>query len=117
MKGTSRVQSEIIEKQVKRQIREEKDKSDRFVNITIKGLKDYGEKKNTKEITRDFFKDQLQWSRVIQQAQRIGKWMKDSKGSHVRVTLWNIGDKNMILRNKRFLKGAKIYLDKDLTIM
>lgn len=50
-------QMEIIERQIKRQIREEKDKKDKEVNIIIKGLKDFGEKERTNILAQDFLKN------------------------------------------------------------
>lgn len=116
VRGSSDTQRDDIEKQVRRQLREEKDRNDRTMNVIVKGLKDYGENETTKELARDFFKDELQWSGVIQQANRIGKWTEGGKNRHVRVTLEKLEDKSVLLRNKRFLKGTQIYLDEDLTI-
>jgi hypothetical protein len=120
VKGPLDTQSYIIEKQVQRKIREEnkrgKCRNLKAINVIVKGLKDYGEKETTKELAKDFFRDNLQWTRVIQQANKIGKQVKDRKSRHVRVTQENIEDKNKLLRNKKLLKGTQIYLDKDLTI-
>lgn len=52
-------QKEIIEKQVKRQMREEKDKEEKMVNIIIKGLKDFGEKERKNILVRNFLKNEL----------------------------------------------------------
>ena len=52
-------QKEVIQKQIKRQIREEKEIQERDVNIIIKGLKDYGECEKTEILTHDFLRDKL----------------------------------------------------------
>lgn len=117
MNGPSGSQRDLIEKKVRRKIREENNRNVRAVNVIVKGLKDYDEKETTKELAKDCFRDELQWTGIIQQANKIGKWVKDGKSRHVRVTLANIEDKNRLLRNKKFLKGTQIYLDENLTIV
>ena len=52
-------QKEVIQKQVWRQIKEEKEIQERVVKIIIKGLKDYGECEKTKILTHDFLRDKL----------------------------------------------------------
>ena len=108
--------NDVIEMQVRRQIKEEKDRNKKATNLIIKGPRDYGEQESAKELTKNFLRDQLDWNGAILQTQRIGKWIKGSKGRHVRVTMRNTKDKNKILSNRRFLKGTHIYLDDDLAI-
>lgn len=115
MNSSSNKQKGIIEKQVKRKLREEKDKQSKVTHIIIKGLRDFGEKERTDILTRDFLKDKLNWTGNIQQANRIGKKVDGGKDRHVRVILRNLEDKNRILKNRGLLRGTHIYLDEDLT--
>ena len=48
-----------IEKQVRKQIREEKERSEKAENIIIKGLRDYRQQEKTIDLVKDFFKNQL----------------------------------------------------------
>ena len=66
-------------------------------------------------LARDFLKDKLKWSGSIHQASRIGIKVEGGKDRHVRVSLRNIEDKNMILRNRGLLRGTRSFLDEDLT--
>ena len=83
-------QKESIERQIKRQIKEEKDKQDKATNVIIKGLKDYGEKERTNMLARDFLRDKLNWTGYISQANRIGRKTENGKDRHVRVALKSI---------------------------
>jgi hypothetical protein len=67
-------------------------------------------------LERDFLKDKLKWTRCIHQASWIEHKIEGGRDRHVRVILRNIEDKNMILRNKVFLRGTCIYLDEELTL-
>ena len=57
--GSSNKQKEIIEKQIKIQIKEEQDKWGKVANIIIKALRDFGENERTNILARDFLKDEL----------------------------------------------------------
>lgn len=116
VRGTANMPSEVIGKQIRSQIREEKEINKRAANLIIKGLREYGEQETTKELVKDFLKDQFEWNGVVMQTQRIGRWTKGCKDRHVTVTMKNAEDKNHIMRKKRSLKGTHIYLDDDLTI-
>ena len=116
VKGPANTSIDNIEKQVRRQIREEKERNEKAANIVIKGLRDYGEQEKTTDLVKDFFKDQLDWHGTTIQSQRIGKWIRGGKDRHVRVTMRSTGDKNIIFSKRKFLRGTHIYLDDDLTI-
>jgi len=51
----------LIEKQIKIQIIEEKERHEKMSNIIIKGVRDYGEKEDTYFLARDFLSNMLQW--------------------------------------------------------
>ncbi|XP_057864982.2 uncharacterized protein LOC131072736 [Cryptomeria japonica] len=59
-KGSTESQKELIEKQIKVQIEEERQRKDRAANIIIKGLKDYGEGEHTDRLIKDFLADKLE---------------------------------------------------------
>ena len=113
--GSSNKQREIIEKQIRIQIKDEHDKQSMTTNIIIKGPRDFGENERTDTLTRDFLKDKLKWAGSINQASRIGRKLEGEKDRHVRVSLRSIEDRNMILRNRGLLGGTHIFLDEDLT--
>ena len=54
VKGPANTPIDNIEKQVRRQIREEKERNEKATNIVIKGLRDYGEQENTTNLVKDF---------------------------------------------------------------
>lgn len=66
-------------------------------------------------LAKDFIRVKLNWTRYIQQGNRIGRNTKNGKDRHVRVTLKSIEDKMDILKNIGLLQGAHIYLDDELT--
>lgn len=53
-------QKELIEKQIKIQIIEEKE-THKMSNIIMKGVRDYGDREDTNYLDRDFLLDKLQW--------------------------------------------------------
>ena len=88
--GSSNKQREIIEKQIRIQLKEEHDKQSKATNIIIKGMRDFGENERMDTLARDFLKDKLKWTGSIHQASRIGRKLEGKKYRHMRVSLRSI---------------------------
>jgi hypothetical protein len=103
MQGDSMQEREIKERQV------------RAANIIIKGVREYGKKKCTLNLSSEFLKDKLLWQGRICQAWRVGK-PSDKRAKPIKVIMSSIRDKQVLLGKKQLLRGSRFFLDEDLTI-